>query len=88
VGRRRRGCDTTGTQIVPEEAAVVREVFTRHPHGDSPVRRARDPLRPRREDSRGRNRSAPRVRDLLGDCHVTGIRVCADDEIGDGEVSA
>ncbi|WP_237282606.1 recombinase family protein [Streptomyces fodineus] len=42
TGRRRHGYDKTGTAIVPEEAATVREIFTRHLDGVSPVQLAKE----------------------------------------------
>ncbi|MGW2392150.1 recombinase family protein [Streptomyces lydicamycinicus] len=85
TGRRRYGYDKTGTEIVPEEAAVVREIFTRYLDGDSPVQLARDLYERGEKTAEGRDWSAPRVRDLLDNRHVTGIRVFRGEEIGDGE---
>ncbi|MFE3248467.1 recombinase family protein [Streptomyces sp. NPDC059209] len=85
TGRRRFGYDKTGTQIVPEEAAIVREVFTRYLDGESPVQLAQDLYDRGIKTAEGRNWNAPRVRDLLDNRHVTGIRVFRGEEVGDGE---
>ncbi|WP_043264974.1 recombinase family protein [Streptomyces sp. CT34] len=85
TGRRRYGYDKTGMEIIPEEAAIVREVFTRYLDGDSPVRLAKDLYERGVKTAEGRNWNATRVRDLLDNRHVTGIRVFRGEEIGDGE---
>ncbi|MFB7554940.1 recombinase family protein [Streptomyces brevispora] len=36
TGRRRYGYDKTGTQIIPKEAAIVKEIFTRYLEGVGP----------------------------------------------------
>ncbi|MFI1619681.1 recombinase family protein [Streptomyces lydicus] len=85
TGRRRYGYDKTGMEIIPEEAAVVREIFTRYLDGDSPVQLAQDLHARGIKTAEGRDWTAPRVRDLLDNRHVTGIRVFRGEEIGDGE---
>ncbi len=85
TGRRRYGYDKTGTQIVPEEAIIVREIFTRYLDGESPVELAKDLYDRGEKTSEGRHWTAPRVRDLLDNRHVTGIRVFRGEEFGDGE---
>jgi DNA invertase Pin-like site-specific DNA recombinase len=85
TGRRRYGYDKTGTQMIPEEAAIVREVFSRYLDGESPLRIAQDLHARDVRTAQGRHWSAPRVRELLGNRHVTGIRVFRGEEIGDGE---
>ncbi|MEU5129994.1 recombinase family protein [Streptomyces mobaraensis] len=85
TGRRRYGYDKTGMRIVPEEAKIVKEVFTRYLDGESPVQIAKDLHRRGVPTAQGKSWSAPRVRDLLDNRHVTGIRVFQGEEIGDGE---
>ncbi|MGP8297558.1 recombinase family protein [Streptomyces inhibens] len=85
TGRRRYGYDKTGMEIIPEEAAIVREVFTRYLDGDSPVQLAQDLYERGEKTAEGRNWTAPRIRDLLDNRHVTGIRIFRGEEIGDGE---
>ncbi|MEH6377060.1 recombinase family protein [Streptomyces sp. KLMMK] len=85
TGRRRYGYDKTGMEIIPEEAAIVREVFTRYLDGDSPVQLAKELYERGEKTAEGRHWNAPRVRDLLDNRHVAGIRVFRGEEIGDGE---
>ncbi|WP_371665297.1 recombinase family protein [Streptomyces sp. NBC_01241] len=85
TGRRRYGYDKTGTEIIPEEAAIVREIFTRYLDGDGPMQLAKELYARGEKTAEGRNWNAPRVRDLLDNRHVTGIRVFRGEEIGDGE---
>jgi DNA invertase Pin-like site-specific DNA recombinase len=85
TGRRRYGYDKTGTVIIPEEAAIVREIFSRYLDGVSPVQLAKDLYDRGEKTAEGRNWSAPRVRDVLDSRHVAGIRVFRGEEIGDGE---
>ncbi|MEV7470602.1 recombinase family protein [Streptomyces kronopolitis] len=53
--------------------------------GDSPVQLAKDLYERGEKTAEGRDWNAPRVRDLLDNRHVTGIRVFRGEEIGDGE---
>ncbi|MFI8876469.1 recombinase family protein [Streptomyces sp. NPDC055243] len=85
TGRRRYGYDKTGTVIVPEEAAIVREIFTRFLDGESPVQLAKRLYNRGEKTAQGRNWTAPRVRDVLDNRHVAAIRVFRGEEIGDGE---
>ncbi|MFI6286466.1 recombinase family protein [Streptomyces sp. NPDC051018] len=85
TGRRRYGYDRTGTVIIPEEAEIVREVFTRYLDGVSPVQLARELHERGEKTAEGRSWNAPRVRDLLSNRHIAGIRVFRGEEIGDGE---
>ncbi|MFF4350024.1 recombinase family protein [Streptomyces sp. NPDC001530] len=78
TGRRRYGYDKTGTVIVPEEAAIVREIFTRYLDGVSPVQLAKELYDRGEKTTEGRSRSAPRVRDVLDRRHVAGIRTLSD----------
>jgi hypothetical protein len=71
--------------IIPEEAAIVREVFTRYLDGVSPVQLAKDLYERGEKTAEGRNWSAPRVRDVLDSRHVAGIRVFRGEETGNGE---
>lgn len=85
TGRRRYGYDKTGTVIVPEEAEVVREIFTRYLDGVSPVQLAKELYERGQKTAEGRDWNASRVRDLLDNRHVAGIRVFRGEEVGDGE---
>ncbi|HET6356583.1 recombinase family protein [Streptomyces sp.] len=84
TGRRRYGDDKTGTRIIPEEAAIVREIFNRYLGGESPVQLAKELFARGVKTAEGRDWNAPRVRDLLDNRHVVGIRVFRGEEIGDG----
>ncbi|WP_060906922.1 recombinase family protein [Streptomyces scabiei] len=85
TGRRRYGYDKTGTVIVPEEAEVVREIFTLYLDGVSPVQLAKELYERGQKTAEGRDWNASRVRDLLDNRHVAGIRVFRGEEVGDGE---
>ncbi|MET7933806.1 recombinase family protein [Streptomyces sp. NPDC005322] len=85
TGKRRYGYDKTGTVIVPEEAVIVREIFTRYLDGVSPVRLAKELYERGEKTAEGRSWSAPRVRDVLDSRQVAGIRVFRGEEVGDGE---
>lgn len=85
TGRRRYGYDKTGTQIIPEEAAIVREVFTRYLEGESTNQLAADLYTRGEKTAQGRAWNPGRVRDLLDNRHVAAIRVFRGEEIGDGE---
>ncbi|WP_432043825.1 recombinase family protein [Streptomyces cadmiisoli] len=85
TGKRRYGYDKTGTVIVPEEAEIVREIFTRYLDGVSPVQLAKDLFERGEKTAEGRDWTAPRVRDTLDNRHVAGIRVFRGEEVGDGE---
>ncbi|MFD9212132.1 recombinase family protein [Streptomyces sp. NPDC059544] len=85
TGRRRYGYDKTGTVIVPGEAEIVREIFTRYLDGVSPVQLGRELYERGEKTAEGRNWNASRVRDLLDNRHVAGIRVFRGEEVGDGE---
>ncbi|WP_329019175.1 recombinase family protein [Streptomyces sp. NBC_00690] len=85
TGRRRYGYDKTGTVIIPEEAEIVREVFTRYLDGASPVQLAKELYEREVKTAEGRDWNANRIRELLDNRHVAGIRVFRGEEIGDGE---
>ncbi|MCX4768966.1 recombinase family protein [Streptomyces sp. NBC_01285] len=85
TGRRRYGYDKTGTQIIPKEAAIVKEIFTRYLEGVGPNQLAKELYDRGEKSAQGGNWTASRVRDVLDNRHVTGIRVFRGEEIGDGE---
>ncbi|MFI8883068.1 recombinase family protein [Streptomyces sp. NPDC053813] len=85
TGRRRYGYDKTGMQIIPKEAAIVKEIFTRYLEGVGPNQLAKELYERGEKAAQGGNWTASRVRDVLDNRHVTGIRVFRGEEIGDGE---
>ncbi|MFF1515253.1 recombinase family protein [Streptomyces sp. NPDC058305] len=85
TGRRRYGYDKTGMEILPQEAEIVREIFTRYLDGVSPVQLAKELYARGEKTAQGHNWNPSRVRDLLDNRHVTGIRVFRGEEIGNGE---
>ncbi|TQF02402.1 recombinase family protein [Kitasatospora acidiphila] len=84
-GKRRYGYATSGMEIVPNEAIIVREVFTRFLEGDTPQKIANDLNRREERTALGKEWNPHTVRALLDNPHVAGIRIFRGEEIGAGE---
>jgi DNA invertase Pin-like site-specific DNA recombinase len=85
TGKRKYGYEKNAKTIVPHEAAIVVEVFTRYLSGESVYKIARD-LNERGEPTAlGAKWASGTVLSLLDSRHVAGILVFRGEEIGRGE---
>ncbi|MFE0130331.1 recombinase family protein [Streptomyces sp. NPDC059037] len=84
TGRRRYGYTKTGTEIIEEEAEIVREVFRRYIGGASPRAIARDLNEREIPTALGKAWGPDNVRALIDSRHVAAIRVLRGKEHGVG----
>ncbi|MDQ0941769.1 recombinase family protein [Streptomyces sp. V1I1] len=88
TGKRRYGYDKSGTAIIPAEAEIVREIFSRYLDGQTTTAIAVDLNRRGESTALGGEWNTWNVRAILDSRHVAGIRVFRGQELGHGEWSA
>lgn len=84
TGKRRYGYDKSGTVIIPEEAGIVREIYTRYLDGETTISIAHDLNRRKEPTALGGEWNSHNVRSVLSSRHVAGLRVFRGEEIGEG----
>lgn len=84
-GTRPYGYTSDGMTIIPEEAAIVREIFTRFTHGEKPYAIAVDLNARGIPTTKGKAWWETTIRRQLQSRHVAGICVYHDEEIGTGK---
>ncbi|MFF4771420.1 recombinase family protein [Microtetraspora fusca] len=85
TGRRSYGYTKDGMAIVPEEAAIVREIFDRYLDGEAPEAITRELNRRGVPTAMGKKWVGASVRRVLDSPVIAGIRVFRGEEIGQGE---
>ncbi|MGP3999609.1 recombinase family protein [Streptomyces sp. 8N706] len=85
TGKRRYGYDKSGTAIIPEEAEIVREIFTRYLEGETCTAIARDLNRRKEPTALGREWNSSNVLAVLDSHHVAAVRRFRGEEIGQGD---
>ena len=85
TGKRRYGYDKSGMVVIPEEAEIVREVFTRYVDGQTSHAIARSLVERGLTTALGKTWNSNNVLNLLDSHHVAGIRMFRGEEIGQGE---
>ncbi|MET7618365.1 recombinase family protein [Streptomyces sp. NPDC005408] len=85
TGKRRYGYDKSGTAIIPADAEIVREIFSRYLDGESTTAIATDLNKRKKPTALGKGWNSFNVRAILASRHVAGIRVFRGEELGQGE---
>ncbi|MFF3245768.1 recombinase family protein [Streptomyces sp. NPDC002870] len=85
TGKRRYGYDKSGTAIIPAEAEIVREIFSRYLDGETTTGIAVDLNQRGESTALGGEWNTWNVRAILDSRHVAGIRVFRGEELGQGE---